>query len=149
MFLRIKNRAEVTWAFRQSQQSRPATLTEPEFEEVLGSDLDETAWERRLLAPVDMNPSLDHVSNNNGGTVSVYIDRSRTSNLTRRRRLTEQELGQLSVAKGFFSDPHCAKIQVDLFFTLGVRLPTHIDVSSFVTSSEPLTIERVITKALN
>lgn len=142
MFLRIRNKAQDPWATRQYG------LSEPEFEQVSGSDLDETGTKRQLLAPIDINPSLDHGSNQ-GGHVSLYVDKNDISKLTRRRRFTKQEVEQLSVTKGFLSDPHCAKVQVDLSFTLGVRLPTRIDVSSLVSSREPLTIEGIITKALN
>lgn len=142
MSLRIRNKAQYPWAARQCR------LPEPEFEQVSGSDQDETGTKRRLLTPIDINPSLDHGSNQ-GGNVSLYMDKHGISKLTRRRRLTKQEVEQLSVTKGFLSDPHCAKVQVDLSFTLGVRLPTRIDVSSLVSSSELLKIEGIITKALN
>lgn len=138
MFLRIRNEAEIPWALRRSE------ISEPDFEQVPG--LRKTGW-RRILTPVAMNPSLDYESSRRG-IVTVYMDKENASQLNRRRRFTKQELEQLSVGKGFISDPHCDHIKVNLSLTLGVRLPTRITVSSVVKSRTPLTIDALIAKAL-
>jgi hypothetical protein len=103
---------------------------------------------RRLLAPVNMNTSLDHEFSRRG-IVTVYVYKEGTSKLNRRRRFTEQELEQLSIGKAFISDPHCDHIEVNLSLTLGVRLPTRITVTSVVKSRAPLTIDSLIAKALD
>lgn len=141
MFLRISNDAQIPWAFC-NWPTRP-----PKFEQVSEPNKDEIRRGRQLLTPVAINPSLDHIDTGHGD-VSVYLDKGATSKLNLRRHFTEQELKQLSVTKGFISDPHCAKVQVRLSFTLGIRRPTRIFVCSVVSSNEPLIIEEAIAEAL-
>jgi hypothetical protein len=142
MFLRIKNETQVPWALRWDE------ISEPDFEQVPGSGRTEKGARRRLLTPVDMNTSLDHVFSRRG-IVTAYVDRERISELNRRRRFTKQGREQLSIGKGFISDPHCDHIEVKLSLTLGVRLPTRITVTSVVNSRTPLTIDSLIAKALD
>lgn len=59
------------------------------------------------------------------------------------------ELEQLSIGKGFISDPHCNHIKVKLCFALGAGSPTRIIVISTVKSPTPLTIGALIAKALD
>lgn len=142
MLLRIRNKAEAPWTYRRKG------LGGSEFEQVPASDRDGSGRMHLLFHPVDVNPSLDQEYDGHG-KVSLYMDRKGTSKLNRRHRFTKQELEQLSITKGFLSDPHCGNVQVWLSFTLGVRLPTLIEVTSTIRSREPLTIDAIIAEALD
>jgi hypothetical protein len=142
MFLRIKNETQVPWALRRNE------ISEPDFEQVPVSGRNEKGARRRLLTPVDINTTFDHVFSRRG-VVTAYVDKEGTSELNRRRPFTKQGLEQLSIGKSFISDPHCDHIEVKLSLTLGVRLPTRITVTSAVKSRTPLTIDSLIAKALD
>jgi len=153
MFLRINNKAEVPWVLRPDELSHSG-FEHSGFEQASESDQNPVGRRRRLLTPVDVNPSLYHDHDRRRramrrSAVSVYMGVEGSSELNRRRRFTAQELGQLSIGAGFISDPHPNHIEVELCFTLGVRLPTRITVTSTVKDSAPLTIHALIAKALN
>ena len=99
------------------------------------------------LTPVIINPCLRQ--GNTYSTVQVGMNEVGDPELGRRRQLTTQQLKKHSIGKAFLSDPHCTKTEVNLHLTLGVRLPTQITVHSVVNSPNPLTIDELITKALD
>ena len=142
MFLRIRNNAAIPWALRRRE------ISVPDFEQVPGSDRNERCARRRLLTPVDMNPSFNYKSDRRG-IVSAYTDKKIAPGLKRRRRFAQQDLEQLSIAKTFISDSHCDHIDISLGLTLGVRLPTRVTVLSVVKSRTPLSFDALIAKALS
>jgi hypothetical protein len=144
MFLRISNKTETLWARRWDE------ISEPEFEQVPQpeSDRNEMGVRRRLMIPVHTNPSFK-LEFKRRGIIRMQADKKENSKLSRRRPFTKPELEQLSITKGFLSDPHCTTVVVDLSFTLGVRLPTRITLTSIVKSSTPLPIDAVVAKALD